>query len=254
MEKNLEGKTALVVGGSRGIGRSVAVDLAKRGANLIIYYLRNDRSAQETALVIRQCGARAYLAKGNIRKAEEIEALFRKVRKVFGRLDIYVHSVGLTLFKPLTDFTFIQLRRVLELNALSFVECTKSATRLMKNGGSIVAISSLGSQRCFNDYGGIGIAKACIEAATRYLAVELAAHNIRVNAVCAGPIDTEGIKVAPGYKRRRAEFKKLTPAGRVGLPQDISKIVTFLCQDDSSWIRGQTIVADGGLSLRIGET
>ncbi len=115
----------------------------------------------------------------------------------------------------------------------------------------MVAVSSLGSQRFVTRYGGVGIAKAALEAAVRYLAVELAEQGIRVNAVSGGPVDTEGLRQFPRYSVRRRECERRTPYGRLGLPEDIAKIVVFLCSKQSNWICGQTLIADGGLSLRL---
>ncbi len=250
--QHLKGRVALVIGGSRGIGRAIAITLASAGADIAIGYLRNDAAANETARQVKRCGKRVLLSRMNVRSESEISEIFVEINKTYGRLDILVHCAALTIFKPLTELTSLQISRILDTNARAFILTVQQASKLMSNGGVVVAMSSLGSQHYFHRYGGIGIAKACIEASVRYFAVELAPLGIRVNAVSAGPVETDGVKTMPSYEARRREGVKLTPAGRVGTPEDVARVVAFLCRKESDWIRGQTVIADGGLSLRIG--
>lgn len=247
----LRGKVALVTGGSRGIGRSVAQALAKEGADIVIGYLRNETAAARTAKAIRKLGRRVLLSRNDLRDAEEIKRMFSVIGRTYGRLDILIHCAALGVFKPLLNLTPLQLSRTLDINAVSFIICVKEAQKLMRSGGRIIAMSSLGSQRYVKDYGAIGISKACLESAIRYLAVELAPKGIRVNGVSAGPIETEGLRAFPYYHKGRIEGVKRTPAGRIGTPKDIADITLFLCKKDSDWILGQIILADGGLSLRV---
>ncbi len=121
----------------------------------------------------------------------------------------------------------------------------------MRRGSHIVAVSSLGSTRYVKDYSVLGIAKAALESAVRYLGVELASLGIHVNAVSGGPVDTEGLRKFPDFARRKKECLSLTPWKRLGTPEDMAQIVAFLCKPESAWICGQTIIADGGLSLRL---
>jgi enoyl-[acyl-carrier protein] reductase III len=246
----LKGKVALVTGGSRGIGRAVFHGLAKDCADVVIGYLRNEDAAVETARAVRKLGRRAMLFRGDLKDTEEIGEMFSAIRKEYGCLDILVHSAALGAFKPLLNFTPVQLRRTIEINAISFIICVQEAQKLMKRGGRVIGISSLGSQRYVKGYGAIGISKACLEAAIRYLAVELAPKGIRVNGISAGPIETEGLKAFPYYRKGKAEVIERTPAGRMGTPEDIVEIVLFLSRS-ATWLLGQTIVADGGLSLGI---
>ncbi len=248
----LEGHVALVTGGSRGIGRAVAIELARAGANVAINYLRNEESARSVSRVIEGIGRSTLLLQANVGNVEEIKDIFREVEKTFGRLDILVHCASLAVFRNLADLTAVQLNRVIQIHSTAFIVCVQEASKLMKtNGGKIVAVSSLGSQRYVTDYVAVGMAKAAVEAAVRYLAVELAPKGIRVNAVSGGAIDTDGLKVFPNYEARKHECELRTPLGRLGRPEDIARIVVFLCKEDSSWICGQTIIADGGLSLRL---
>lgn len=243
-------RVAVIIGGSRGIGRSVALDFARLGANVAISFLRNEKAANAVAREIRtRWKRRALLSRANVGSATDIVELFDEIGSKFGRIDYLVFSAGLTVFKPLHSLNVAQIKRVLDVNVTGFLLCVKHAADLMVKGGSVVAISSLGSQRYFENYGPIGIAKACVESAVRYLAVELSNRKIRVNAVSSGVIDTDSIKAIPSYKARRNALIRLTPAKRAGSTRDVSRVVLFLCQQDSSWVTGQTIIADGGLSL-----
>ncbi len=251
LKETMAEKVALVAGGSSGIGRAVALALAKERMTVGIAYLRKDRAAEETANEVRRLGGNAWLFRLDVRNYEEIRNMFQELEKRHRRVDVFVHAVALGVFKPLSELSSVQLTRTFDINARSFILCVQESLRLMKNGGSIVAISSLGGQRYISEYGAMGIAKAALEAAVRYLAVELAPRSIRVNAVSGGPGDTAGVKLLPNYEERKRQVTKMTPAGRIASAVDIANIVAFLCKNESDWIRGQILVADGGLSLKV---
>ncbi len=246
-----KGKVALVTGGSRGIGACIAVELAREGADVAINYLRNEEAAKNVNRQIKRLGRKALLLRANVGNVNEISEMFGELKKVFGKLDIFIHCASLGIFKPILNVTMPQLTRIMSVNANSLIGCSREASKLMNNGGHIVAVSSLGSQRYITAYGAVGMAKASLEAGIRYLAVELAPKRIRVNAISGGPIDTQGLHAFPNYKRRKEECIAITPFGRLGIPEDIARIALFLCRQDSYWICGQIIIADGGLSLRL---
>jgi len=251
-DKPLLNKTALVIGGSSGIGREVSLALAKKGADTCVTFFRDESAGQRAVKSIRKEGVQGQLFQLSAGDAEETQRVFASIRSQFGKLDILVYCAAKTIFKPLIALTFKQIAKIIELNANGFFLSVQQGISLMNKGGSIVAVSSLGSQRVFKDYGGLGVAKACTEAMVRYMAVELASKNIRVNVVIPGPVDTESIKVVPGYKTKRAEFSKITPLGRIAKPSDVTGAITFLCGNDAGWITGQSLIVDGGLSLRVG--
>jgi len=249
----LEGKKALITGGSRGIGRAVALALAKEGIHTIITYQNNERLAQETANAIKDLGGKVTLHQVNLAYTEEIDDLFNKVQEKFGQLDIFVSNAASTALRPLLDLPVRHWDQIMNINLRAFFYCGLRAAGLMEGGGRIIALSSLGSRMCFPGYAALGVAKAGIETLARYMAVEWADRGINVNVVCGGPIDSQALeafeKVVPDLNKFKAELSGRTPAGRLGCPQDLAESVVFLCRPEADWIRGQTIVVDGGFSL-----
>jgi enoyl-[acyl-carrier protein] reductase III len=249
--KSAEGKDliALVTGGSRGIGRAVSVRLAAQGAGtVIVNYLENDIEADRTRKLIEEMNSCCILAKANLCHAADLDRLFLTIKEAVGRLDIFVHCAAVTAFKPLREIRSNQWDLTMNVNARSFLLCVQKCIPLMRNG-KIVAISSLGSSRAIRNYGALGPTKAALEATVRYLAAELAPTGIQVNAVSGGFVRTDSIQNVPGADELAEKTAAQTPAGRLGTPDDIAGVVLFLLSPSASWICGQTIVADGGLSL-----
>jgi len=172
------------------------------------------------------------------------------VKAKTSRLDALVHSAALGVFKPVSQLRPKDWDISMDVNARAFLTLTQGALPLMKtHGGAIVAISSLGAGHFTPDYGAVGISKAALENLVRYLAVELAEHKIRVNAVSGGLVDTESLRHFPKFETMKKECLTRTPAGRIGAPEDIANVVSFLLGPGSGWIVGQTLIADGGYSL-----
>jgi len=244
--KNL---TALVTGGSRGIGRAVCLRLAAEGTEtIIVNYLENDTEAEQTRKLIEERSSACILAKANLFHPAEVDKLFLAVKEAVGRLDIFVHCAAVTAFKPLRDIRPNQWDLTMNVNARSFLLCVQKCIPLMKDG-KIVAISSLGSSRAIPNYGALGPTKAALESTVRYLAVELAPSGIRVNAVSGGFVKTDSTRKFPGADTLAEKISLRTPARRLGTPDDIAGVAMFLLSPSASWICGQTIVVDGGLSL-----
>src|SRR3989441_3135194 len=250
----LEGKTALVTGGSRGIGRAIALGLASEGADVAVTYFRNRQDAEQTTAAIRDQGRRTLLIRTNLADGKDIETLFEEMRAAWGGLDIFVSNAVSATLRPALELESRHWDHVLSANLTAFFECSRRSVQLMNSGpGKIIAISSLGSRRCVPGYAALGVAKAGIEALARYLAVELAEKDISVNVVCPGIVETQALQafahVVPDLEHYKQSVVERTPAKRMGLPEDVAGIVAFLCSPQAGWIRGQTIIADGGLSL-----
>jgi enoyl-[acyl-carrier protein] reductase III len=246
------GKIALVTGGSRGIGRAIALDLARRGADVIVNFFRNRVAAEETAAVIRSFGRRAFVVKAHVGDETKLDTLFETVRDEAGGLDILVCNAASGFLRSSLEQDARGWDWTLNINARSVLLCSQRATPLMeaRGGGAIVSISSLGSTRVLPNYVAVGVSKAAIESLTRYLAVELAPKNIVVNAVSASIVETDALKHFPdGGQQMVATGVNRTPAGRLVTPDDIAGVVAFLCSPTAHMIRGQTVVVDGGYSL-----
>ena len=243
-------KFVFISGGSRGIGRAITLSPAAPGVTLFVNYLRDEETALSVKKEAQEKGAHVHLLAGNVGDPDVVRSLFETVREKTRRLDALVHNAALGVFKPVTELRVKDWDISLDVNAKALLTLSQAALPLMKSGGGqIVAVSSLGSHRYTPNYGAIGISKAALENLVRYLAVELAPHKIRVNAVSGGLVDTDSLEKFPEIGRMKKEFLSRTPGGRLGAPEDLAKVVSFLLGPDSGWIYGQTLIADGGYSL-----
>lgn len=243
-------KVALITGASRGIGRAIAECLSREGADMVLNYLRNEEAARETEKILKGQGSRVLLFQANVGNPKEAQSLIEAAGREFGKLDLLVHNAALGAFKPVCQLRVNQWDLSLDVNAKALLVLTQAALPWMeKDGGSVIALSSLGAKRYIPNYGAIGVSKAALEALVRYLAVELAPKKIRVNAVSGGLVATEASQSFPQSELFKEEVVRRTPAGRIGRPEDLAKVVAFLASEEASWIYGQTVLADGGLSL-----
>ena len=250
----LEGRTALVTGGSRGIGRATALALAEKGVDVAISYLRNESAATATVAAIEAMGRRALAVRANVAHGDEIDQLFEKVGAAFGHLDILVNNAVSATLKPLDELADRHWEYILNANLSAFYYASTRALPLMEGRrGRIIAISSIGSRVCLPGYAALGVAKAGIETLARYMALEWADRDINVNVVCGGPVETEALlafeKAGVDLERFKSEMARKAPEGRIGRPEDLTGLVVFLCSPAADWIRGQTIVVDGGATL-----
>jgi enoyl-[acyl-carrier protein] reductase III len=238
------GASVLVTGGSRGIGKAIALGFARLGATKVaIGFMRGDRPAEETAEELRALGAEPTLVRGNVagaRVADEVAAL--------GPLNVLVHAAATGVIRPALETEDKHWDWTLSANARALLSLTRAAAPAMPSGASILGISSLGSTRVLEDYALVGASKAALEALVRYLAVELAPRGIRVNAVSAGVVETGALEHFP-QKDAMLELGRRNPVGRLVTPEDVAACVTFLCSPEAEMIRGQTLVVDGGWSL-----
>ena len=236
----------LVTGGSRGIGRAIALRFARDGARRVaIGYLRNDRAAEETANELRTAGAEPVLVRGNVtsdRVLREVEAL--------GPLDVLVHNAATGVIRPALETEDRHWDWTLNANARALLSLARVVAPSMPQGSSIVALSSLGAQRVLENYVLVGTSKAAVESLVRYLAVELAPRGIRVNAVSGGVVETGALEHFPN-REEMLRAGAANPVGRLVSPDDMAGAVAFLCSPDADMVRGQTLVVDGGFSLLV---
>ena len=243
-------KFLFITGGTRGIGKAISLSQAKPGTHLFLNFLRDDASAEEVKKEAEKKGARVTLIQGNVGDAEAVTGMYEEIKKTTQRLDGLVHSAALGVFKPLHQLREKDWDISLNVNAKAFLFLVQGALPFMKNnGGRIATISSLGAKRFTPSYGAIGISKAALEDMVRYLAVELAPFKIHVNAVSGGLIETDSLKMFPQFEAMKKDYLSRSPGGRIGKPEDIAKVISFLLSPEADWIAGQTLVADGGYSL-----
>jgi enoyl-[acyl-carrier protein] reductase III len=239
------GASVFVTGGSRGIGKAIALRFASLGAaKVAIGYLRSDQAAEDTAAELGALGAEAVLVRGNIsseRVLGEAAAL--------GPLDVLVHNAATGVIRPALETEDKHWDWTMTANARALLSLTRAVAPQMRAGASIVGISSLGSQRVLENYTLVGTSKAALEALIRYLAVELAPRGIRANGVSGGVVDTGALEHFPS-RDEMLRFGCDNPAGRLVRPEDIAEAVVFLCSPAAEMIRGQTVIVDGGFSLR----
>ena len=238
-------RAVLVTGGTRGIGKAIALRFAREGAaHVVVGYMRNDRAAEETAEELRAAGTEPVLVRGNVSSERVVAELASH-----GPFDVLVHSAATGVIRAALETEDKHWDWTLAANARALLALARAIAPTMPEGGSIVAISSLGSTRVLENYVLVGTSKAALEALVRYLAVELAPRGIRANAVSGGVVETGALEHFPNRDEMIAWGVERTPAGRLVEPADIAGAVSFLCSPDAEMIRGQTIVVDGGFSL-----
>jgi len=247
----IQGKVALVTGGSRGIGRAIALRLARESADVAIGFFRNREAAEKTVAEIEERGARAIAVRAHVGDPDRIAELVASTREQLGDPGIVVSNAASGVLRPLAEMDLKGWQWSMDVNARALLILAQHVRAAMSShgGGSIVALSSLGAERALPAYGAVGASKAALESLVRTLAVEWAADDIRVNAVSAGVVDTDALRHFPNRDDLLAAATARTPAGRMVTPEDVASAVCFLCSDDASMIRGETLHVDGGYSL-----
>ena len=245
----MEGKVALVTGGSRGIGRAICLELARRGAAVAVNFAGNEAAAQETAEACRALGAQAELFRADVADPAACEELVKAVKKRFGQVDILVNNAGITRDGLLMTAKVEDFDQVLDTNLRGAYFCMKAASKLMmrQRYGRIVNLSSVVGLRGNAGQTGYAASKAGILGLTKAAAKELAARSITVNAVAPGFIHTDMTSVLP--EKAKEAMLTTIPMGRPGAPEDVARAVAFFAEESAAYLTGQVLCVDGGMAV-----
>ena len=241
-------KVAVVTGASKGIGASIAKELAAKGASVIVNYSSSKEGADRVVAEIENLGSKAVAVQGSVAKQEEIDRIFAETKRVFGKIDILVNNAGLYSFSPIETLTYDNILSMFNVNVFGVLLATKAALPLFREeGGSIINIGSVVGELAPPQASIYAGTKAALNSITRVFAKELGPKKIRVNAVNPGPIHTEGFESA-GFKDSpfEAHMVQNTPLGRLGQPKDVADLVVYLASDEAGWVTGSLIDAAGG--------
>jgi len=246
--KKLTGKVAVVTGASKGIGASIAKHLAAEGASVVVNYASSKTGADKVVAEIIGVGCKAIAVQGDVSKQADIERLFTEAKKAYGAVDVLVNNAGIYEFAPLEQITEEHFHKQFNLNVLGLLLTTQAAVKNFNPaGGSIINISSVVGVNPMPTAAVYSATKAAVDAVTKSLAQELGSKRIRVNSVNPGMVETDGLHtagIAGSDFRKTVETQ--TPLGRIGQPQDIATVATFLASEDSAWITGETFLVAGG--------
>jgi 3-oxoacyl-[acyl-carrier protein] reductase len=245
----LANKVAVVTGASRGIGRAIAIELARRGASIIVNYNQNGIAAQEVVMAITNAGGKAAALPGDVSKVEDAQSLIKAATEKWGRLDILVNNAGITRDMLIMMMSEESWDAVMDTNLKGTFNCSKAAVRLMMKArtGRIINITSVSGQIGNAGQTNYSASKAGQIGFTKALAREVAGRNITVNAIAAGYVDTEIWANVPDEMRE--SFIKMIPLGRKGTPEEIAYAVAFLASDEAAYITGQVLAVDGGMAM-----
>lgn len=245
MENKLAGKVALVTGASRGIGQKIAEELARQGAMVVVNYASSPGKAEEVAAGIKEQGGEAVAIQADIGKVAEVEQLFRKTLEAYGQVDILINNAGVMITKPLLQTTEEDFDKQFDINVKGTFFAIQQAAIHMKENGRIINFSTSVTGQMFPAYSSYAGTKGAVEQFTRQLAKELGPKGITINAVAPGPVNTELFTVGKTEEQITA-VGNMNSFGRLGEPEDISRVVLFLASAESQWITGQTIRVNGG--------
>ncbi|MFS8143736.1 oxidoreductase [Rhizobium sp. R635] len=243
----LAGKVAVVTGASKGIGAAIAKALAAEGAQVVVNYASSKAGADAVVEAISAAGGKAIAVQGDVSKAEQAQGLVDAAVKEFGKLDVLVNNSGVYEFAPIEQVTEEQYRRIFDVNVLGVLLTTQAAVKHLREGGSVINISSVVTSLAPPDSSVYTGTKGAVEGINSVLAKELGPRKIRVNAILPGIVETEGTHTAGVIG---SDFEQTlvaqTPLGRTGQPDDIAGVAVFLASDDARWLTGERLAASGG--------
>ncbi|WP_110928224.1 SDR family oxidoreductase [Bacillus massiliglaciei] len=245
MTNRLDGKVALVTGSSRGIGREIAEQLSDLGAKVVINYTSSSEKANETVKRIKKAGGEAAAIQADISKVHEIYILFKETIRLFGKIDILVNNAGVMINKPISQATEEDFDQIFSINVKGTFFACQQAMEHMESKGRIINISTSVLGQMFPAYSMYAGTKGAVEQFTRQLAKEFGPKQITINTVAPGPVNTELFTVGK-TEQQMETLKKMNAFGRLGEPEDISKVVAFLVSDEAQWVTGQTLRVNGG--------
>lgn len=243
--KKLTGKVAIVTGSSRGIGRAIAEQLAELGADVVINYANSPDKAEQVADIARQKGVRAITVQADLARKEDVERLFSETISQLGKVDILINNAGIMKTTPLADVTEEEFDQQFAINVKGTFFACQQALKHMEDQGRIVNFSTSVTGQMFPGYSVYAGTKGAVEQITRQLAKEFGSRKITINAVAPGPVNTELFSV--GKTEQQLEgLRKMNAFGRLGEPEDIANVISFLVSAESQWVTGQTLRANGG--------
>lgn len=239
-------KTALITGSSKGIGRAIAIRLARDGFNVVVNYSSNEKSALEVITEIQKSGGKAIAVRADVSKPSEVDSLFNDAEKEFGSIDVLVNNAGIMNLCKIGEFSEETFDRIVSVNLKGTFNTLQCATSRLNAGGSVINLTSSAIALGIPGYAVYNASKAAVESMSYTYSKELRGKNINVNCVAPGPTTTD--LFLDGKTEEQIEnFKKMSPLERLGSPEDIASVVSFLAGADSSWVNGQVIRANGGI-------
>ena len=259
MYSEMNGKTLVVSGGTRGIGKAIVNSFAKQGVNIAFTYNSNEKMAKEQVIDLeKNYGIKARTYALDILEPDNYKELFKLIDKDFDRVDYFISNAIISGRPVVGGYTkFMKLRprginNIFTATVNAFVIGSQEAAKRMEKvgKGSIISISSTGNRVYIKNYSGHGTAKAAVEAMARYAATELGEKGIRVNVVSGGPIETDALRAFTNYEEVRDITAQLSPLNRMGEPKDIAGACLFVCSDSASWMTGNTLLVDGGTTFK----
>lgn len=243
---SLQGKTAVVTGGSQGIGAGIVKKLAAQGADVVFNYLANGNAAADLVSELEQSGRRVKAVQADVTKQDGLDALFTAAHTEFGELDILVNNAGVFTLHPVDAIERDEVSRIFNTNVFAPMFAIKTALKNFRNGGSIVNIGSIVSTMAPPTFLAYSSSKAAVDGITRVLSKELASRKITVNQINPGSIRTEGAQKAGLSEEMEQGLVATIPLGRIGFPADIANLTAFLASDEARWITGEIIMVSGG--------
>lgn len=257
--QQLKGQSALVTGASSGIGKAIAIELARAGAQVIVNYHSSKEGALDTVKEIESIGGKAKAIQADVSKEADVQAMFKEMYKEFGTIDILVNNSGLQKDAPFVEMSLADWQKVIDINLTGQFLCAREAAReFIKRGvikersvaaGKIICISSVHEIIPWAGHVNYAASKGGIMLFMKSIAQELAPHKIRVNSIAPGAIKTPINNEAWETKEAEKKLLELIPYGRVGEPQDVGKAAVWLASDDSDYVHGTTLLIDGGMAL-----